>query len=99
MYGIVDYHYPQEYETTEKDEEAWKYDYCVLVLEKDLGEEHGWVGIDASKENTKKVEQVEVCGYPGDKIAKTGYKEFPMWRDSGEFKVRGPFLTYDKIST
>ena len=68
-YEIFEYYYPEEYQKEEKDENAREYDYCVLVLEKDLGDEHGWVGIDASEENVERVEQVEVVGYPGDKIA------------------------------
>ena len=67
-YEIVDYCYPEEYEKEEKDENAWEYDYCILLLEKDLGDEHGWVGIDASYRNIEGVEQIEVVGYPGDKI-------------------------------
>ena len=41
----------------------------MLVLEKDLGDEHGWIGIDINHWNVEGVKQIEVVGYPGDKIA------------------------------
>ena len=56
------------------------YDYAVMELEADLGEKYGWVGIDTRWWNTERVEEVEVCGYPGDKK-----EENTMWKASGKY--------------
>ena len=63
-----------------------------------MGNQHGWIGIDVSWNNCKGVDEVEVCGYPGDKHKKSKYTEWTMWKDSGKYEIKDPFLTY-KIST
>ena len=50
-----------------------------MELEEDLGNRYGWLGIDTSKENTKRVEEIEVCGYPGDK------ESYTMWQAVGKY--------------
>ena len=89
------YRYHEQYREEKDIDEARKHDIGVLVLEEDLGNEYGWIGIDSSDKNTKGVEQVELCGYPVDKREEG---EFTMWKESGKYEASQNFLNY-RIST
>ena len=54
-YKIVEFYYPEQFKKEKYDEDAWKYDYSVMVLEEDLGDKHSWIGIDARTENSRGV--------------------------------------------
>ena len=54
-----------------------------------MEEKYGYLAIDFREENMKDVEEIEVCGYPGDKDAHT------MWNAFGGFRIsREKFLSY-----
>ena len=79
-------YYPEEFKgKKEKDQ----YEFCLMELEEDLEEKYGYMAIDFREENVKDVEEIEVCGYPGDKDPHT------MWNAFGEFKIIDKeFLSY-----
>lgn len=64
-----------------------KHDYALLILEKEVGHETGWMGFapfsDSSKEN------VSIVGYPGDKKFATTWKV-----DCPARELRGRELSY-----
>ena len=74
-YKVIKTYYSFEFRV--EGDESSQFDYCVMELEEDLGSRYGWIGIDARKENLKKVEEVEICGYPCDKDIYT------MWNARG----------------
>ena len=86
-YKVVKCHYPEEFITAE-DNEAPRFDYGVMELGEDLGNKYGWIGIDRRKENTGRVEEVEICGYPGDKDTNT------MWQARGPFRATDLFFKH-----
>ena len=56
-------------------------------MKEHLEGEYGYVPIDASENNTEKVEEIEVCGYPGN-------KGNTMWSATGPFNTTDNFLQY-----
>ena len=62
------------------EKEASEYDIGVLELEEELAEEYGYLGIDSRENNIKGVNEIEICGYPGDKKRRT------MWSSKGSIE-------------
>ena len=54
-----------------------------------MEETNGYLGIDARVNNTDGVEDIEICGYPGDK------EKYTMWSAHGPYKSNTEdFLKY-----
>ena len=90
-YKVINSYYPEEFKT-KMDEDCSKYDYSVIEIEEDLEAKYGYLGIDMREENTEKVQNIEVCGYPGDKERHT------MWHASGKY-ITNEFFFYYSIRT
>lgn len=62
------------------DREDPQYDMGMLVLNKDVGEETGWLGLSEDTDRTLQSLTVNVTGYPGEKPSPQ------MWTMSGKIK-------------
>ena len=72
---IKKFHYPKEYANLK--DKASEYDFAVMELEEDLSKIYGFLGIDTRTINIGRTEEIELCGYPGDKEAQS------MWSAKG----------------
>ena len=64
-----------------------------MELEDDLGDKYGYIGIDTSKDSAQEDDEIEVCGYPGDKEPHT------MWHAIGGCKKATDSILSYKIPT
>ena len=86
---VKHFHYSEEY----KKNGASEFDFGVLELEEDLEETNGYLGIDARLNNADGVDDIEVCGYPGDKEKHTMWSAHEPYKNNTEY-----FLKY-KMAT
>ena len=87
-YEVADYFYPDQFKTLPK-KEIRQYDFAILELEEDASQAYGYLGLDTGKMNVRDHEDIEICGYPGDKEDKE------MWTANGSVgSINEDFIYY-----
>ena len=61
-YPALKFAYPKSYEVV-GNKNRTEDDFGIVILEEDLLEGHGYLGIDTQKENLNEKEDVQICGY------------------------------------
>ena len=68
------------------------YDFAILILEEDLAESNGFLGIDTSEENIDEEIEIEIAGYPGEMNKR-------MYYERGYVKAIDEYFLKYRIST